>query len=44
MKRSRSDETERVIGEGDEVNEIGVSEYFIAKRAARKMIEFLRVR
>ena len=26
------------------VEEIGVSEFFIAKRAARKMIEFLRAR
>lgn len=31
--------------EGDEgPQEIGVTEYFIAKRAARKMIDFLRLK
>ena len=43
VKRARSDETERVIGD-EPVPEIGVSEYFIAKRAARKMIEFYKDR
>ena len=43
VKKSRSDDTERVIGD-EPVEYIGVAEYFIAKRAARKMIEFLRDR
>lgn len=44
VKRSRSDETERIIGDGEPCQEIGVAEYFIAKRAARKMMDFLRDR
>jgi len=43
VKKSRSDDTERVIGD-EPVPEIGVAEFFIAKRAARKMMDFLRDR
>jgi hypothetical protein len=38
------DEIEEDIANKDEEREIGISEFFIAKRAARKMIEFLRAR
>jgi lipopolysaccharide export LptBFGC system permease protein LptF len=38
------DEIEEDIGAKGEEREIGISEFFIAKRAAKKMIEFLRAR
>jgi hypothetical protein len=38
------DEIEEEVKNKDEEREIGISEFFIAKRAAKRMIEFLRAR
>jgi hypothetical protein len=42
MKKSR-DDVDDAMQDGEGPQEIGVSEYFVAQRAARKMIEFLRI-
>jgi hypothetical protein len=42
MKTSR-DDVEDAMQSGEPVQEIGVAEYYVAQRAARKMVEFLRI-
>ena len=38
------DEIEEIVAKNGEHDEIGISEFFVAKRAAKHMIEFLRAR